>query len=598
MTFDKVPPINRRQNGNFREYPNNFNYPRSNHAYEPPWMGRQRWMATTPAAIGRCPKERWNGESSFRNRTSKIHVTNIPDRIPWDEIKKLFTSSGTVTHSERGPGKLEDTYSAYLTYENQDQAQSAYNTINGYELQGFFLKADYMMERGPGSRSPRGGGRGNPKNMPFSGNQGSPLRASDFPLRILVLSDMVGAIIGRSGGTIRQITQQSRARVDVHRKENSGAFDKEEMYSVQVITIYGNPENCSLACQKILEVMQQEANNTNRGEVPLKILAHNNLIGRIIGKSGNTIKRIMESTDTKITVSSSIHDVNSFNFERVITIKGKLENICKAEQMISSKLRQSYENDLAAMAPSAMMFPGLHPMAMMSTIGNQGYPPGRGGPPPPPPPYGMYGTPPPYNMPMMYSPTAAPPPNLEPLKETVHLYIPNSAVGAIIGTGGSTIREMISSSGASIKVAQTNKDEPVDRQTERKVTIVGSPEAQWKAQYMIFKKVSFETYAGPQESRLKVEIYVPSNQVGRIIGKGGQTVRELQRQTHAIIKLPDESDSSDSEETPVHIIGDFYSTQAAQRQIRALVNKSQLTNLRRPPPPGGLPPNQRQVQAN
>lgn len=41
---------------------------------------------------------------------------------------------------------------------------------------------------------------------------------------------------------------------------------------------------------------------------------------------------------------------------------------------------------------------------------------------------------------------------------------------------------------------------------------------------MIFKKVSFETYAGPQESRLKVEIYVPSNQVGRIIGKGGQTV--------------------------------------------------------------------------
>lgn len=59
----------------------------------------------------------------------------------------------------------------------------AYNTINGYELQGFFLKADYMMERGPGSRSPRGGGRGNPKNMPFSGNQGSPLRASDFPLR-------------------------------------------------------------------------------------------------------------------------------------------------------------------------------------------------------------------------------------------------------------------------------------------------------------------------------------------------------------------------------------------------------------------------------
>ena len=44
-----------------------------------------------------------------------------------------------------------------------------------------------------------------------------PGRGVDFPLRILVSSDMVGAIIGRGGATIRNITQESRARVDVHR---------------------------------------------------------------------------------------------------------------------------------------------------------------------------------------------------------------------------------------------------------------------------------------------------------------------------------------------------------------------------------------------
>ncbi|XP_042906663.1 insulin-like growth factor 2 mRNA-binding protein 3 isoform X2 [Parasteatoda tepidariorum] len=541
-----------------------------------------------------------------RNRTNKIQVTNIFTHSSWENVKDLLSTFGNVIQCERGPGKSEEYCTAYVTYESPDQAQQAYTQLNGFEFEGGLLKVDYMMDRGPGSRSPRGGGRGGMRNMPFQGNSGGfPLRGSDFPLRILVLSDMVGAIIGRSGGTIRQITQQSRARVDVHRKENSGAFDKDEMYSVQVITIYGNPDNCSLACQKILEVMQQEANNTNRGEVPLKILAHNNLIGRIIGKNGNTIKKIMESTDTKITVSSSMQDVNTFNFERIITIKGKLENIVKAEQMISSKLRQSYENDLQAMAPSTMMFPGLHPMTMMSTLPNPGYPGGRGGPPPPPPPPphygggGMYGNPPPYNMPMMpYSPNAPPPPNMEPTKETVYLYIPNSAVGAIIGTGGSTIRDMISSSGGSIKVAQTNKDEPIDRDALRKVTIIGTPEAQWKAQYMIYKKVAFETYIGAQDAHsLKVEIFVPSNQVGRIIGKGGQTVRELQRQTHAIIKLPEESENNtEADETPVHIIGDFYSTQAAQRQIRALVSKSQMAGLRRPP--GGLPPNQRQMPVN
>lgn len=133
--------------------------------------------------------------------------------------------------------------------------------------------------------------------------------------------------------------------------------------------------------------MQQEANNTNKGwamrissnpvsaqpgvlfsEICLKILAHNNLIGRIIGKGGNTIKRIMQETDTKITVSS-INDINSFNLERIITVKGTIDNMSLAEAQISAKLRQSYENDLQAMAPQTMMFPGLHPMAMMATAG-------------------------------------------------------------------------------------------------------------------------------------------------------------------------------------------------------------------------------------
>lgn len=92
------------------------------------------------------------------------------------------------------------------------------------------------------------------------------------------------------------------------------------------------------------------------------------------------------------------------------------------------------------------------------------------------------------------------------------------------------------------------------------MTIIGAPEAQWKAQFMIFRKVGYEGLTVPQEATLKVEIMVPSSQVGRIIGKGGSVVRDLQRLTHAMIKLPEESQSS-SDETPVHIIGDFLSTQ-------------------------------------
>ena len=51
----------------------------------------------------------------------------------------------------------------------------------------------------------------NEKGSPTNGQKGvGGGRIIDFPLRVLVQSEMVGAIIGRSGQTIKQITQQSR----------------------------------------------------------------------------------------------------------------------------------------------------------------------------------------------------------------------------------------------------------------------------------------------------------------------------------------------------------------------------------------------------
>lgn len=70
--------------------------------------------------------------------------------------------------------------------------------------------------------------------------------------------------------------------------------------------------------------------------------------------------------------------------------------------------------------------------------------------------------------------------------------------------------------------------------------------------------------SGSDDVRLTVEILVPSSQVGRIIGKGGQNVRELQRVTGSVIKLPEQGSSgAQEEETTVHIIGAFYSVQVS-----------------------------------
>ncbi|XP_034947800.1 insulin-like growth factor 2 mRNA-binding protein 2 isoform X4 [Chelonus insularis] len=482
---------------------------------------------------------------------AKVLITNVPIHARLEDVELLFSTYGQVQNVEKLSTREPNTQTLLISYETQELAQQAVNQLNGYEIDGIPIKVEMS------SAESRRRGRSQRSGVAFSGLPGSG-RQTDFPLRILVQSDMVGAIIGRQGSTIRQITQMTRARVDVHRKDNVGSVEK-------AITIYGNPENCTNACKKILEVMQQEANNTNKGEIILKILAHNNLIGRIIGKGGNTIKRIMMDTDTKITVSS-INDINSFNLERIITVKGSIDNMSKAEAMISSKLRQSYENDLQAMAPQSVMFPGLHPMAMMSTAG-MGY--SSRGP-------GLYGSgPAPYpyqgSLPTQQGAPASDTP------ETTFLYIPNNSVGAIIGTKGSHIRNIIRFSGASVKIAPLEQEKPADQQTERKVTIVGSPESQWKAQYLIFEKMREEGFvSGTEDIRLTIEILVPSAQVGRIIGKGGQNVRELQRVTGSVIKLSEQQTTPPpaDEETTVHIIGPFFSVQSAQRRIRAMVLQS------------------------
>lgn len=124
--------------------------------------------------------------------------------------------------------------------------------------------------------------------------------------------------------------------------------------------------------------------------------------------------------------------------------------------------------------PQSMMFPGLHPMAMMSTAG-MGY--SSRGP-------GLYGSgPAPYpyqsSLPTQQGVAAS------DTQETTFIYIPNNSVGAIIGTKGSHIRNIIRFSGASVKIAPLEQDKPAEQQTERKVTIVGSPESQWKVNAIV-----------------------------------------------------------------------------------------------------------------
>ncbi|CAI5656265.1 unnamed protein product [Oreochromis niloticus] len=495
--------------------------------------------------------------SMRKKRSRKIQIRNIPPHLQWEVLDGLLAKYGTVENVEQVNTDTE-TAVVNVTYATKEEAKVAIEKLTGHQFDDYSFKVSYIMDTdaAPPVQAPRTrrGGRssrdqGSSQPGP-SGGYGSPRpRQHDFPLRMLVPTQFVGAIIGKEGNTIKDVTKQTQSKVDIHRKENAGAAEKP-------ITIHSTPEGCSAACRMILDIMQKEANETKTTEdIPLKILAHNSLVGRLIGKEGRNLKKIEEDTGTKITISS-LQDLTIYNPERTITVKGSIDACCKAEVEITKKLREAYENDIAAINQQANLIPGLNLNALgIFSSGLPVLPPAAG--------------------PRSAVPAVAPAgynPFLQqaPEQEVVYLFIPTQAVGALIGKKGQHIKQLAHFAGASIKIAPAESPDV----TERMVIITGTPEAQFKAQGRIFGKLKEENFfSAKEEVKLETHIKVPSSAAGRVIGKGGKTVNELQNLTSAEVIVPRDQTPDENDEVFVKISGHFFASQTAQRKIREIIQQ-------------------------
>ncbi|XP_035265461.1 insulin-like growth factor 2 mRNA-binding protein 2a isoform X2 [Anguilla rostrata] len=510
-------------------------------------------------------------------RSRKIQIRNIPPHLQWEVLDGLLAQYGTVENVEQVNTDTE-TAVVNVTYANKEDAKVAIEKLTGHQFEDYSFRVSYIqdVDAAPPPQAPRSrrGGRSSrdqdgPQPGPSASLGGSRHKLQDFPLRILVPTQFVGAIIGKDGLTIKNVTKQTQSKVDIHRKENAGAAEKP-------ITIHSSPEGCSSACRMILDIMQKEASETKAAEeIPLKILAHNSLVGRLIGKEGRNLKKIEQETGTKITISS-LQDLTIYNPERTITVKGGVEACCKAEADIMRKLREAYENDVAAINQQTNLIPGLNLNALgIFSTGLSVLPPvaaPRGAAPAPAAGYSpfishsshvgsLYGVPPTSVISHQHS---------APEQEVVYLFIPTQAVGALIGKKGQHIKQLARFAGASIKIAPAETpDVP-----ERMVIITGPPEAQFKAQGRIFGKLKEENFfTAKEEVKLETHIKVPSTAAGRVIGKGGKTVNELQNLTSAEVIVPRDQTPDENDEVFVKIIGHFFASQTAQRKIREIIQQ-------------------------
>jgi len=97
-----------------------------------------------------------------------------------------------------------------------------------------------------------------------------------------------------------------------------------------------------------------------------------------------------------------------------------------------------------------------------------------------------------------------------------------------------------------------------------------------QASYFIFEKMKLEGFAGAEgDVRLRTVINIPQSAAGRVVGKGGKNVREIQRSTGSIITLPSvdvtggggaaasSSSAAATADVQVEVFGNFIATQVS-----------------------------------
>ncbi|XP_007019886.2 PREDICTED: far upstream element-binding protein 2 [Theobroma cacao] len=170
---------------------------------------------------------------------------------------------------------------------------------------------------------------------------------------------------------------------------------------------------------------------------------------------------------------------------------------------------------------------------------------------------------------------------------TRKMEVPNAKVGVLIGKAGDTIRYLQYNSGAKIQIM---RDADADREAPtRPVEIIGTLSSIMKAEKLI-NAVIAEADAGGSPSLVArglattqaagaadhIEIQVPNEKVGLIIGRGGETIKGLQTRSGARIQLiPQHLPEGDgSKERIVRVTGDKKQIEIAREMIKDVMNQT------------------------
>jgi len=394
-----------------------------------------------------------------------------------------------------------------------------------------------------------------------------PMEARQPPVVLTVEEELVGKIIGRGGEVVKQLQKDSGARIDVSKTSADG---KRSVYlSGSKVCV----EKAKAMIEDTLNKARELTGATNPNALVMKV--SHELVGILIGKNGDTIKDLKKESGARIDISKDA-SADSPD-ERLVHITGPPECVEFAKKMIEETLSRARENANNEELDEAKAIAD----AALSTLSSK---PGQ-----------------------------------------IAMEVKHELIGMLIGKGGETINSISKDSGARIEIA---KDE--DRGDVRTVYLYGMPDCTDRARRMIEDtlKNSRESRrdsgggrgGGRSRSRSKSRsrkrsrsrsavrrsrsrskpgrkvLHVGQEFIGQLIGRGGETIKAISRDTGARIEVSKDdrdtdrsvalSGSPDAVERAVKAIDDIIS-QARDRLESRSEKRSDRQGRARSRSPGG-----------
>ncbi|KAK6315988.1 hypothetical protein J4Q44_G00135120 [Coregonus suidteri] len=158
--------------------------------------------------------------------------------------------------------------------------------------------------------------------------------------------------------------------------------------------------------------------------------------------------------------------------------------------------------------------------------------------------------------------------------------VPDKMVGFIIGRGGEQITRIQLESGCKIQIAADSGG-----MMDRPCTLTGSPENIEQAKRLLSQIVD-RCRNGPgfhsemDGNSAIQEILIPASKVGLVIGKGGDTIKQLQERTGVKMIMIQDGPMPTGADKPLRITGDPYKVQQARELVVEIIRDKDQGDFR------------------